>query len=113
MLVVSLLAPFANSAEQVEIKLSQLNVRAVYPSEVKTVGDGVKWLLQPTGYQIITEYPAPKSVKTVLSKPVPKAAEVNKIMPVLNAVQLLIGEKNTIILDEENRLISFSEGILK
>lgn len=93
-----------------EVDTLQVSVRTIYPPELSTVAQAVDWLIEPLGYYVITEYPAPDSAKTLLSQPIPPVAKMHRTMPVLHALQLLIGEDNTIIVDKKNRLITFSRG---
>ncbi|MGF1803889.1 hypothetical protein L4C31_01390 [Aliivibrio sifiae] len=48
-----------------------------------------------------TEYPAPKDANTLLAAPIPMTAKLHRTMPVLDAIQLLIGTDNTILLDKK------------
>ncbi|CAH1237695.1 conserved exported protein of unknown function (plasmid) [Vibrio harveyi] len=93
-----------------EVDTLQVSVRTIYPPELSTVAQAVDWLIEPLGYYVITEYPAPDSAKTLLTQPIPPVAKMHRTMPVLHALQLLIGEDNTIIVDKKNRLITFSRG---
>ncbi len=93
-----------------EVDTLQVSVRTVYPPELTTVKQAVDWLIEPLGYYVITDYPAPDSAKTLLAQPIPTVAKMHRTMPVLHAIQLLIGEDNTIIVDKRSRLLSFSRG---
>ncbi|MGF1894066.1 hypothetical protein L4D18_21840 [Vibrio campbellii] len=93
-----------------EVDTLQVSARTIYPPELSTVGQAVDWLIEPLGYYVITEYPAPNSAKTLLNQSIPPVAKMHRTMPVLHALQLLIGEDNTIIVDKKNRLITFSRG---
>lgn len=99
-----------NTAFAKEVDTLQVSVRTVYPTTVNTVGDAVKWFVEPLGYYVLTDHPAPASAKALLAKPIPMEAMMHRTMPVLHAVQLLIGQNNTIIVDKKNRLITVSEG---
>ncbi|HAS6111701.1 TPA: hypothetical protein I7139_21425 [Vibrio vulnificus] len=93
-----------------DVDTLQVSVRTIYPPELSTISQAVDWLIEPLGYYVITDYPAPESAKMLLAQPIPPAAKMHRTMPVLHALQLLIGEDNTIIVDKQNRLITFSRG---
>ncbi|EGQ9333595.1 TPA: hypothetical protein P7K80_001932 [Vibrio cholerae] len=85
-------------------------VRTVFPNQITTAGEAVKWLVEPLGYYVVTDYPAPATASQLLSQPLPDKAKIHRTMPVLHAVQLIIGEDNTIIVDKTNLLMTFSRG---
>nr|WP_257214484.1 hypothetical protein [Vibrio coralliilyticus] len=93
-----------------EVDTLQVSVRTIYPPEITTVQGAIEWLLEPLEYTVITEYPAPDSAKLILSQSIPAVAKMHRTMPVTHAVQLLIGEDNTIIVDRKHRLITFGRG---
>lgn len=107
-----LMATPAFSQALPDVDTLHVSARTIYPPELKTVGDAVDWLLEPLGYHVVVDYPAPSSAKTLLAKPIPTAAKMHRTMPVTHALQLLIGEGNSLVVDREHRLISFSEGVL-
>lgn len=93
-----------------EVDTLQVSVRTIYPPELTNVEDAVEWLVEPLGYYVVTEFPAPESAKVLLAQPIPAVAKMHRTMPVLHALQLLIGNQNTIIVDKQHRLISFARG---
>ncbi len=93
-----------------EVDPIDLSVRTIYPPELTSVKDAVNWLLQPTDYHLLTDYPAPKSSKTIIEQKIPAVARMHRTMPILHAIQLLIGEDNTIIIDRKHKIISFGKG---
>ena len=84
-------------------------VRTVYPEDVNTVGEAIRYLLEPTGYRVVVAYPAPSDAITIVNSRVPTIAKVHRTMPVMDALQLLIGNDNWIVVDRNHKLISFSE----
>lgn len=88
----------------------QVSIRTVWPPELSTTEQAITWLVEPLGYQLTTEYPAPKDANTLLNVPIPMAAKLHRTMPVLDAIQLLIGTDNTLLLDKKHRLISVARG---
>ncbi len=107
-----LAAPASQASPIPDVDTLQVSARTIYPLELKTVGQAVQWLMEPLGYHILTEYPAPSSAKTLLESPIPTAAKMHRTMPVTHALQLLIGEGNTIIVDKGHKLITFSKGVI-
>lgn len=112
MLTLLLLSSFSACAAPMLSEVDTINVavRTIYPPEITTVEGAANWILEPLEYKIITEYPAPSTASLILSQPIPAVAKMHRTMPVLHALQLLIGEDNTIILDKKHRLITFGRG---
>ncbi|GLR76826.1 hypothetical protein [Aliivibrio sifiae] len=98
-------APLLNNVDPL-----QVSVRTVWPPELTTVRHAIDWLITPLGYQVVTEYPAPKNANTILNVPIPASAKLHRTMPVLDAIQILIGSDNTILLDKKHRLLSVARG---
>ncbi|MDC5711161.1 hypothetical protein [Vibrio europaeus] len=111
MFLLGLCSFVANSAPLLpEVDTLQVSVRTVYPPEITNVKGAVEWLLEPLEYHVITDYPAPSTAKLILSRPIPTVAKMHRTMPVTHALQLLIGQDNTIIVDKKHRLITFGRG---
>ncbi|MCW8348732.1 hypothetical protein MD535_22340 [Vibrio sp. ZSDZ65] len=72
--------------------------------------DAIIWITEPLGYTLITDFPAPPSAVEVLAQPIPAAAKLHRTMPVLDAIQILIGLDNTIVVDKTHRLITVQRG---
>ncbi|CCN39728.1 conserved exported hypothetical protein [Vibrio nigripulchritudo FTn2] len=110
-LVSGCMSGFAHSAPLLqEVDTLQVSVRTVWAPEAQTVEDAVEWIIEPLGYSILTEYPAPDAAKMLLNQPIPTAAKLHRTMPALHAIQLLIGIDNTIIVDKKHRLMTFARG---
>ncbi|MCG9625365.1 hypothetical protein L1D34_10970 [Vibrio mediterranei] len=82
----------------------------VWPKEASTVKEAIIWVTKPLGYTLITEYPAPPSAAEVLAKPIPESTKPKRVMRVMDAIQLLIGKENTIIVDNTHRLLTVQRG---
>ncbi|PCD85652.1 hypothetical protein COR52_25655 [Vibrio mediterranei] len=82
----------------------------VWPTDATTIKDAIVWITEPLGYTLITEYPAPPSAADMLAKPIPESAKPKRVMRVMDAIQLLIGTENTIIVDNTHRLITVQRG---
>lgn len=88
-----------------------LAVRTVWDSDIKTVAEATHWILGPTGYHLTTAYPAPESSIQLAEKPIPPVMKMNRTLPIIDALQLLIGTNNTVIIDRRNHLVSFEKGV--
>ncbi|WP_275211838.1 pilus assembly protein PilL [Citrobacter freundii] len=82
-------------------------MRTVWPEDVKTVRQAIDYLLEPTGYRLVTSYPAPREAALLVDKPIPPIAYVHRTMPVLDALQLLVGLDNYVVVDHAHHLVSF------
>ncbi len=89
----------------------QVSVRTVFPDSVSTIGDAIRWYVEPLGYYVLSDHPAPDSAKALLDRPIPEAAMIHRTMPVLHAIQLLIGSGNSIIVDKEHKLMTVKQGV--
>ncbi len=96
---------------QNQIDALQVSVRTVFPDSISTVGDAIRWYVEPLGYYVLTTHPAPVSANALLSRPIPETAMSHRTMPVLHAIQLLIGQSNSIIVDKEHKLITVKQGV--
>ena len=85
-------------------------VRTVWEPDVRTVEDATRWLLEPIGYHIQSDFPAPTATRTLLAKSIPPSLKLHRTMPVMDVLQLLIGTDNTVIVDRANQLIAFEKG---
>lgn len=111
LIIATLFSGMSHAVERLpEVDTLLVSVRTIYPPELVDVKDAVDWLIEPLGYYVVTEYPAPDSAKLILAQPIPPVAKMHRTMPVLDALQLLIGIDNTIIVDKTHRLISFARG---
>lgn len=93
----------------VEINPLTLFVRTVYPEDVQTVGEAAQYLLETSDYLLVTDYPASSSAQKIAQRKIPPIAKVHRTMPLVDALQLLIGEGNWVVVDHVNRLVSFTE----
>lgn len=101
-------APDPAPSTQVEPLI--LSVRTVWDQDITTVGQAAMWVLGSTGYRLKTDYPAPEWSEKVAEKPIPPTMTIKRTMPIIDALQLLIGTDNTVIVDRRNKLISFEQG---
>ena len=87
-----------------------LATRTVWDGNIKTVGDAARWVLEPSGYHIITRFPAPKESAGLIAKQIPPSMKMHRTMPIIDALQLLVGTDNTVIVGRQHHLISFKGG---
>ena len=108
-LLAAFLMPFpAYTAEQIPVDPLSLYARTVWPEDVKTVEEAVRYLLEPTGYILVTGYPAPFDAADLVKQPIPPIAKLHRTMPIIDALQIMIGLDNYVVVDHANRLVSFS-----
>lgn len=88
----------------------ELMIRTSYPKDIKKVGDAIQYIVEPFGYTVIKNSRFSPSSASIANKPlIPLAREI-RTMPVYDAIQVLIGPENTILVDHQNKLISFEAG---
>lgn len=85
--------------------------RTLFPDDVKTVREAVIYLLEPTGYRLRTHGAAPYDSNALVDRAIPVSAKIVRTVPVIDALQILIGTENTIIIDPAHKLISFEKGV--
>jgi hypothetical protein len=111
LLIAVMMPALAFAKDETPIAMDPLAVwvRTVYPEDVQTVGEAIRYLLEPTGYNVVVAYPAPSDAISIVNSRVPAIARVHRTMPVMDAIQILIGNNNWIVVDRNHKLISFSE----
>lgn len=111
LLIAVMMPALAFAKDETPIAMDPLAVwvRTVYPEDVQTVGEAIRYLLEPTGYTVVVAYPAPSDAISIVNSRVPAIARVHRTMPVMDAIQILIGNNNWIVVDRNHKLISFSE----
>ncbi len=110
LLLAALLPTLTFAQPQTNIDPLTLAVRTVWGPEIKTVQDAVDWIIEPTGYRLTTQYPAPTESARIAQKTLPPVIKMHRTMPIIDALQLLAGMDNTVIIDKRNKLISFQYG---
>lgn len=94
--------------QKLDVDPLSLYARTVWPEDVTTVGAAVSYLLEPSGYKLALNYPAPSDALRLANGSIPPIAKLHRTMPVVDAIQLLIGLDNYVIVDHRNKLVSFS-----
>lgn len=88
-----------------------LKVRTNYPASMTTVYDAVRYILEPTGYEVTLISPYAKDAYEISAKPITPMARTRRTMTIYDAIQALIGVDNTIVVDHKNKEISFLKGL--
>ncbi|MCF2829709.1 MULTISPECIES: hypothetical protein [unclassified Pseudoalteromonas] len=94
--------------DQLEIKM-----RTSYPTDTVTVKEAVDYLLEPTDYKLDIYN---KHAKGAIEIGYGRVSPINKrvrTMSIYDAIQGLIGQNNTILVDHTNKLVSFQSGVSK
>jgi type IV pili sensor histidine kinase/response regulator len=85
----------------------RLQVRAIYPAEIATIEQAARYLVEPIGYELTTAPPAPRESAAIAAAPLSPLAKNHRILSIEDALLLLIGEKNRLVVDHPHKLISF------
>ena len=99
----------AQPAPQTVVDPLDAYVRTTYPADVKDVRTAVTWLLEDTNWTI-QQAPgyAPDDAGAILAQSIDPIAQLPRTMSRIDAIQILIGANNAIVLDRSHRLISFT-----
>jgi len=80
--------------------------RINYVKEHKTVGDAIRYYLEPIGYRWVERFPAPNDAKFIADKPLPPHAKSHQVLAIQKALLILIGRDNRLVVDHHHRLVS-------
>lgn len=80
-------------------------IRTVYPEELRTVSDLVQFILEGTEYKLYRGLNAPHDARAILRQKIPYQRK-QVLMTRANALLMAVGEKNSIVVDHDNKLIS-------
>lgn len=89
----------------------EVKVRTSFPKDATTVSDAVAYILEPIGYELTIYNQYTPSAENIAKKPITPINREVRTMAIYDAIQSLIGVNNIILVDHENKLISFSEGV--
>ena len=91
--------------------LNPLNrqIRMQIPKNIKHVDQAVLYVLSATPYKLALGYPASGSASIIAMQPIPPEAFEGDVMTIANALLMLIGEDNQLLIDADNQLISFEQ----
>ena len=103
--------PDAKDKRDLYVDLLTVYMRTDWPSDVKTIRQAVNYLLEPTGYTLKTDYPAPREAALLVDKGLPAIAREKRTMPVIDALQMLVGLDHYVVIDRAHHLISFQNSL--
>jgi hypothetical protein len=90
----------------------QLGVNTAYPSTMTTVGEALLYVLAITDYKLAIGYPASTTALEIVERPIPPEA-IQHIMPVYQAILLLIGKDSRLVVDTRHKLITIERYLLR
>ena len=100
-------ATVPTSPTQEQIQLLSVIVNVAFPASVVTVGQSVRYLLQPSGYRLSPQGTSERIRETLLNLPLPKPHRVLGPMPLQIALETLVGPAFRLVEDPVHRLVSF------
>lgn len=84
----------------------QFGVNTAYPSTITRVGQALLYVLAVTDYKLAVGYPASTSAQEIMERPIPPEAIQPNVMPVYQAILLLIGSDSRLVVDTKHKLIT-------
>jgi len=84
-------------------------VRTVYPTTIKTVGEAAQYLIEPAGYTLLLDPAVSKDAQEIAERPVGARAGGTAAIPLEEALLLLIGDESNLVVDHPHRLITFEK----
>lgn len=85
----------------------RLQINTSLPEGVKTIGAAAQHYADVVGYKLKTTYPAPKEASTISFQELNTLTLVTGIKTIDEAILTLLSEGQILIVDHENKLISF------
>lgn len=77
------------------------------PKDVHSVGEAVRWVLQPSGYRLAGEEQLSAEVRAMLTLPLPAAHRHFDALPLHTVLELIAGPAFHLVEDPVHRLIAF------
>jgi type IV pili sensor histidine kinase/response regulator len=77
------------------------------PEEIATVGGAVEWVLNLSGYRVVSSDQLSVEVKDLLNQPLPNAHRRFVALPKIDVITLLVGPTFVLVHDPVHRLMSF------
>ena len=87
----------------------RIRVRASYPLGMRTVEQGANYLLDTIDYRLILHPPAPAEARRIAGMSIGPLARTGGIVPLEEALLLLVGENNQVVVDHEHKLVTFEQ----
>lgn len=110
-LALALLISTATNANYNDYDPLEIHTRTLYPKEITSISGALNYLLEPINYKVSTELLP--DANEIISLPITPMARQVRTMAIYDAIQALIGEDNIIVVDHENKLISFMKDLNK
>jgi hypothetical protein len=106
-----LLIFFLTNAAAAEFNELRIGTRLNLDPNIKTVKQAVEWILRPTRYKVTVKYPAPMESLEISRSPISPLVQndISRVPPIEEAILLVIGGDNRLVVDHEHRLISFEK----
>ena len=77
------------------------------PEEIATVGGAVEWVLNPSGYRLVSSDQLSTEVKDLLNLPLPNAHRRFEALSIKDIIALLVGPAFVLVHDPVHRLMTF------
>ena len=77
------------------------------PEEIDTVGGAVEWVLNLSGYRVVSSDQLSVEVKDMLDLPLPNAHRRFEALPKKDIISLLVGPAFVLVHDPDHRLMTF------
>lgn len=100
-------ATVSASPTQEQIRLFSAIVNVAFPTSVVTVGQAVRYLMQPSGYRLSPQGTSEPIRETLLNLPLPEPHRMLGPMPLKTALETLAGPAFRLVEDPVHRLVSF------
>jgi type IV pili sensor histidine kinase/response regulator len=86
-----------------------LSVTAVIsiPSDIESLGDALRWILQDSGYRLAANPVLTEEVRVMLELPLPAVHRRFELMPLKTVMGLMVGPAFYVVQDSVHRLIAF------
>ncbi len=91
-----------------QINLLSQMIQVRFPIHVKTVGEAISYLLNPSGYGLVDKKQRDHQLRTILTKPLPAVDRNFGPMPLDVALTTLVGPAFTLVHDPINRTINLT-----
>lgn len=83
-------------------------VRFVLPNGVDTVAEATHYFIEPHGFKLYFGENAPRLSKRIASSRLQRSLPTGRVMTIENAILSLLPENQALIVDLENKLVSFN-----
>ena len=100
-------ARVVNAPEAHQINPLKVTVQTRIPSDIKTVGEAVKFLLYRSGYQLADDAVLTKQAKQLLSFSLPESQRTLGPLTLDQCLMLLGGEGYRLVVDPVNRKVAY------